>query len=285
VCRSNRTAASHDGRSTWGSHGSRPACCPSARHFEGARPTPSCLAGPVASRRGWVRCGRPLWRYTGGRSGRIKSFCHSFCSWLQCRSWLRCGASGGASMLTATAWSSGTCFGPSRFPGASLPPSSSKGWTQWPSATCTTIWSSSGMTDLGSGPRHPAVEQDPATTSLNYPAVEQDPASTSLNSGNVCSPCDTPQLGHSSTQRRDSRPPPFSCRAMPQLRWTPSRGPFATRFLGSGNPPLCQVMSAASSSRPTGPATTWSRFARSLIRLHRGWLLRGSRAPLPADGG
>jgi hypothetical protein len=129
---------------------------------------------------------------------------------------------------------------------------------------------SSGMTDLGSGPRHPAVEQDPA--------------STSLNSGNVCSPCDTPQLGHSSTQRRDSRPPPFSCRAMPQLRWTPSRGPFATRFLGSGNPPLCQVMSAASSSRPTGPATTWSRFTRSLIRLHRGWLLRGSR-PLPADGG
>jgi hypothetical protein len=39
-------------------------------------------------------------------------------------------------------------------------------------------------------PRHPAVEQDPASTSLNYPAVEQDPASTSLNSGNVCSPCD-----------------------------------------------------------------------------------------------
>jgi hypothetical protein len=135
---------------------------------------------------------------------------------------------------------------------------------------------SSAMTDLGSGPRHPAVEQDPA--------------STSLNSGNVCSPCDTPQLGHSSTQatprhqqtplqppqlghsssslrfrlrrrasqrtarqdhwlaepfsprgpsgptRRDSRPPPFSCRAMPQLRWTPSRGPFATRSWGQATP-------------------------------------------------
>jgi hypothetical protein len=104
--------------------------------------------------------------------------------WLQCRG---CGAaSDGASMLTATAWSSGTYFGPSRFPGASLPPSSSKGWTRWPSATCTASWSSSAMTDLGSRPRHPAVEQDPA--------------STSLNSGSLCSSCDTPQFGHSSTQ-------------------------------------------------------------------------------------
>ena len=42
------SAASHDGRSTWGSHGSRPTCCPAARHREGARPTPRRLAGAVA---------------------------------------------------------------------------------------------------------------------------------------------------------------------------------------------------------------------------------------------
>jgi hypothetical protein len=37
---------------------------------------------------------------------------------------------GRASMLTAMAWSSGTRFGPPRFPGAILPPSSSKVWSQ-----------------------------------------------------------------------------------------------------------------------------------------------------------
>ena len=42
--------------------------------------------------------------------------------------------------------------------GAISPPSSSKGWTQRPSRTCTTSWSSSAMTDLESPPRHPAVE-------------------------------------------------------------------------------------------------------------------------------
>src|SRR5512133_4322607 len=56
--------------------------------------------------------------------------------------------------------------------------------------------------------------------------------------------CDMPQLGHSSRSltgprgptRRDSRPPPVCCRAMPQLRWTPSKRLFATPFLGAGNP-------------------------------------------------
>jgi hypothetical protein len=50
---------------------------------------------------------------------------------------------------------------------------------------------------------------DGSRVTPRHPAVEQDPASTSLNSGNVCSPCDTPQLGHSSTQatpRHQQRP-------------------------------------------------------------------------------
>ena len=38
------------------------------RHLEGARPTPWRMAGAVAGRRGWVRCDRPRWRYTGGHA-------------------------------------------------------------------------------------------------------------------------------------------------------------------------------------------------------------------------
>ena len=57
-----------------------------------------------------------------------------------------------------TVWSSGTRFGPGRFPGAISPPSSSKGSTQTRSPTFTTSSSSTVMTDRGSPPRYPAVE-------------------------------------------------------------------------------------------------------------------------------
>ncbi len=106
-----------------------------ARHREGARPTPSCLAGAVAGGRGWVRSTRHVWRYTGGHA-RVASDLSVTLSVLGGGVGRARGAraSGGASMLTATAWSSGKCFGPPRFPGAILPPSSSKGWTQRRSA-------------------------------------------------------------------------------------------------------------------------------------------------------
>ena len=40
-------------------------CCPTDRYREGARPTPSYLAGAVVGRRGWVRNTRHLWRHAG----------------------------------------------------------------------------------------------------------------------------------------------------------------------------------------------------------------------------
>jgi hypothetical protein len=183
VCRSNRTAACHDGRVDSGSHGSRPAGCPSARHFEGARPAPSCLAGPVASRRGRVHWGRCLWRYTGGHA-RVASNLLSLFLFFGC-SVSRGYSAGFGRGLDAD----GNCvvvrnaLRASSIPWGELAAIEFKGVDSVAISDmyCQLVFSA--MTDLASRPRHPAVEQDPA--------------STSLNSGNVCSPCDTPQLGHS----------------------------------------------------------------------------------------
>ena len=119
------------------------------------------MAGAVAGRRGWVRCDRPLWRYTGGHAWVASdSFCHSFCFLAALSVVLAVRGFGRGLDANGNGVVVRECLGPPRFPGTSLPPSSSEACTPRPWRTCTTNWSSSAVTDPGSPPTHPAVKHE-----------------------------------------------------------------------------------------------------------------------------